>query len=52
MKDKFIHPKYLDKFKLNFNNHNSIEINDAGHFPQEEKSDLVAKSIYKWLYQN
>jgi len=52
MKDKFIHPKYLDKFKLNFNNHNSIEINDAGHFPQEEKSDLVAKSIYKWLNQN
>jgi len=29
-----------------------MEIDVAGHFPQEEKSDLVAKSIYKWLNQN
>jgi pimeloyl-ACP methyl ester carboxylesterase len=49
MADRFITPRNLEKFEKHFLNSRSVKIMDAGHFPHEEKSEVVVAEIQKWL---
>jgi len=42
MKDKFVGKYYFDKFKAQLPNANTMKIESAGHFPQEEEPEIVA----------
>jgi pimeloyl-ACP methyl ester carboxylesterase len=48
MADRFITPRNLEKFESLFTEFHTVKI-DAGHFPQEEKSDHVIEEVRKWL---
>jgi len=52
MKDSFIKPYYLEKFRSGFPNSSCVQLQDAGHFPQEEEPDIVSKSIRRFLEIN
>jgi pimeloyl-ACP methyl ester carboxylesterase len=52
MADKFIQPRFLEKFESGFPNSKSIRVGNAGHFPQEENSSLVISEIQKWLTED
>lgn len=49
MKDKFIPPYELDKWRARFPQAEVIIFDDAGHFVQEEKADEMAYAIEKFL---
>lgn len=49
MADKFVGPKYLERFENTFVNSKSIRLDDVGHFPQEEAPAQVLSSIVKFL---
>ena len=49
MADKFILPKYLEKFEREFTDRISVKFQDCGHYPQEEKKELVVSEIQSWL---
>jgi pimeloyl-ACP methyl ester carboxylesterase len=52
MKDKFVGAKYLQKFKSGFPNCRIQEFESCGHFPQEERADETAQSIFNFLSQS
>jgi haloalkane dehalogenase len=45
MQDKFITPKYLEKFESEFTNSITIRLENVGHFPQEEEPINVSLAI-------
>jgi pimeloyl-ACP methyl ester carboxylesterase len=45
MKDPVIKPHYLERFESGFPLSTAIKLETCGHFPQEEKPEIVAKSI-------
>lgn len=49
MKDSFVRPEYLQKFAAGFPNSQSIRLETAGHFPQEEEPEQVAAAIKGWM---
>jgi pimeloyl-ACP methyl ester carboxylesterase len=49
MKDTILKPHFLDKFQSGFPNSKTIQLETCGHFPQEEQSDIVTKSIGDFL---
>ena len=49
MKDPVIKPHYLDKFQTGFTNSKTVQLETCGHFPQEEQSERVTKSILDFL---
>ncbi len=49
MKDPIIKPHYLDKFISGFTNSTTTRLETSGHFPQEEQSEIVTKSILGFL---
>ena len=49
MKDKFVKPRYLDKFLTGFPNATVHRLPTSGHFPQEEQPDLVAQYIEDFM---
>lgn len=51
MQDPVIKPKNLDTFISGFPNAEVCRIEDAGHFPQEEKPELCINAIEKFLYK-
>lgn len=52
MKDSTIKPHYLDKFVCGFPNSKITKIEMAGHFPQEEQPEMVAKAIQDFVNSN
>lgn len=52
IKDRFISQKYLEKFKSGFKNHQTLELHDCGHFPQEEHPPKVASQIRHFIESN
>lgn len=52
MKDPVIKPRNLEKFETGFQNHKTIKIASAGHFPQEEEPEQVIHGINEWLKRN
>ena len=48
-KDSFITPSYLEKYASGFQNATTNKIETSGHFPQEEKPDLVSELMRKWM---
>lgn len=51
MKDKFVGRGYFAKFKNLLPHAMTLEIESAGHFPQEEEPELVSKAIVDFLNQ-
>ena len=49
MKDPVLGPSYLEKFSEGFPNSKTVEIETAGHFPQEEQPMQVAEAIKLFL---
>ncbi|GAB4343615.1 MAG: alpha/beta fold hydrolase [Flammeovirgaceae bacterium] len=49
MKDSFITPSYLKKFASGFENPAILEIEDCGHFPQEEQPEIVLSVLQRFL---
>lgn len=49
MKDKVIKPQYLKKFQSGFIHTKTINLETAGHFPQEEQPLMVAQAINDFL---
>jgi haloalkane dehalogenase len=49
MKDAFITPKYLDRFRQGFPEAYVEKLITCGHFPQEEQSETVLKSMREFL---
>jgi len=49
MKDPLIKPHYLEKFISGFTHSKTIRLETSGHFPQEERPEIVAKSIVDFL---
>lgn len=49
MKDLFARPEYLKKFATGFPNNQIVELENAGHFPQEEAPESVATAIQQWM---
>lgn len=49
MQDLVIKPHYLDKFVSGFPNSTVCKLDSSGHFPQEEQSEEVRKSIMKFM---
>jgi pimeloyl-ACP methyl ester carboxylesterase len=49
MKDKFILPKELEKWKSKFPQAKTIQFEDAGHFVQEEKPEEMGRAIDAFL---
>jgi pimeloyl-ACP methyl ester carboxylesterase len=49
MKDPIIKPHYLERFQSGFPNSKAIRLETCGHFPQEERSEVVAKSIADFI---
>jgi len=49
MKDSFVPPKELEKWKSKLPNAKVVVYEDAGHFVQEEKSEVMAKEIRLFL---
>ena len=49
MKDKFVGPKYLQKFKSGFKNHQTLRLETSGHFPQEENPQQVTLAIKRFI---
>jgi pimeloyl-ACP methyl ester carboxylesterase len=49
MKDPVIKSHYLKRFQSGFTNSKTIELKTCGHFPQEEQSTIVAKSILEFM---
>jgi pimeloyl-ACP methyl ester carboxylesterase len=49
MKDKFLTPAFLEKWKSIFKNKEVHEFKNAGHFVQEEEKELVGKLVREFL---
>jgi haloalkane dehalogenase len=49
MKDPVIKPSYLEKFQNGFTNSKTVRLESCGHFPQEEQSTAVGKSILNFM---
>jgi pimeloyl-ACP methyl ester carboxylesterase len=49
MKDRFVTPRYLEKFLSGFTNAHAERLETCGHFPQEEQSDKVGRWIEAFL---
>jgi pimeloyl-ACP methyl ester carboxylesterase len=49
MKDKFMPPKYLQKFESAFPDHRTVRFENAGHFPQEECREEVVAAVRDFL---
>lgn len=45
MKDKFVIPAYLEKFRTAFKYQQVVMLPHCGHFPQEEEAEAVTKAI-------
>ena len=52
MKDKLVGSKYLRKFQSGFKNHQALELETGGHFPQEEHPQEVAIQIKTFMEAN
>jgi haloalkane dehalogenase len=52
MKDSFVTPNYLKKFASAFHQSSILEIEDCGHFPQEEQPEIVLARLEKFLLLN
>lgn len=52
MKDSFIKPHYLEKFRSGFPNSTYVQLQHAGHFPHEEEPGIVSESIRGFLEMN
>jgi pimeloyl-ACP methyl ester carboxylesterase len=52
MKDKFVLPKYLEKFKSEFTNSQTVCLETCGHFPQEEAPAPVTKAIQLFMSES
>ncbi|WP_262249846.1 alpha/beta fold hydrolase [Parapedobacter soli] len=50
MKDPIIKPQYLDIFESGFPNSETIRLETAGHFPQEEQPQAVSDAILRFLH--
>ena len=48
MKDEFITPKYLEKWKTQLNDYQAIELK-SGHFVQEEASEKITQEIEHFI---
>ena len=48
MKDKFVKPHYLEKFLKKFNPTKVVQLNDCGHFPQEEEAEKVSQALLEF----
>lgn len=49
MKDKFVSPKYLEKFASGFSNNRIHKLETCGHFPQEERAKEVVNHIQSFM---
>ncbi len=49
MNDQFVPGKFLDKFMSGFDKVQAVKIESCGHFPQEEESEIVTKSIFDFI---
>lgn len=49
MKDPTIKPKNLTIFQSGFQHHTTLQLENSGHFPQEEEPDEVAKAIIDFM---
>lgn len=49
MKDVFARPEYLRKFAAGFPNNQIVELENAGHFPQEEEPEAVVEAMKQWM---
>ncbi|MCE7933744.1 MAG: alpha/beta fold hydrolase [Chlorobi bacterium CHB2] len=49
MNDRFVGPKYLEKFSAGFPNSRAVRLANAGHFPQEEEPEAVATAIKNFI---
>ena len=49
MKDNYIKPHYLDKFRKGFINNSVYKLDGCGHFPQEEESEKVSNYILDFM---
>ncbi len=49
MKDVFLTEKYLEKFEHKFSNKKTLQLPDAGHFPQEEGVGEIEKEVVEFL---
>jgi pimeloyl-ACP methyl ester carboxylesterase len=49
MKDQVIKPHNLEKFQSGFANSTTVKLETSGHFPQEEKADIVTKEMLDFL---
>jgi pimeloyl-ACP methyl ester carboxylesterase len=49
MKDPVIKPYYLERFESGFPNSKAVRLEACGHFPQEEESEVVARSIVDFM---
>jgi len=49
MADPIITPQNLEKFKTGFPNAKVIQLDDSGHFPQEEEPEKVVEAIRRFI---
>jgi pimeloyl-ACP methyl ester carboxylesterase len=49
MMDKFVKPKFLEKFTKGFPQSTYVALESCGHFPQEEGPEEVIKAIKLFL---
>jgi len=49
MNDRFVGASYLKIFAAGFPNSKSIQLAQAGHFPQEEEPERVTAAIQEWV---
>lgn len=52
MKDPVVKPSNLKKFQSGFPNSQTVQLEQCGHFPQEEEPHIVSESIHDFLEKN
>jgi len=49
MKDSFVKPHFLDRFRAGFSRSQAVALEACGHFPQEEAPESVARAIVEFI---